>query len=85
MESIIRGHKVQALKAQLASCQCVCADLVKEFQTPALTDGERAAITHRLSRAREECRFVQLALDLLERQEREKVERVNTGSLVPKL
>jgi hypothetical protein len=67
LESILRERKVQALKAQLALSHHVCSSLAKEFETPMLTDGQRAEIADRLSSVREECRFLQLALDLLER------------------
>jgi hypothetical protein len=71
LESIVRKHKVQSLEAQLALSQNVCSSLAQEFKTESLTDEQKAAIGHRLNAALKENDALQLAIDLLETQDRE--------------
>ncbi len=68
---ITRKHKVESLKAQLALSRNVYSSLANEFETTTLTSDDMAAIAYRLDAALKETQILQLAIDLLERQERE--------------
>jgi hypothetical protein len=69
LESINRKHKIESLKAQLESSQNVCSSVTHEFETTTLTGEQKAEIAHRREDALRECKMLQLAIDLLERQE----------------
>jgi len=69
LKSMIRKAKIQSLKEQLALCQTLCESLAKEFEAAALTGEQKAVIAHHWEKERKEGHSLQLAIDLLERQE----------------
>ena len=78
MESIAYKLKIQTLKAQVALCQLICASLAREFEEESLTFVERSALAHRWDDTLKDGYVLQLTLDLLERQEREKNKQLNS-------
>ena len=83
LESIIGKHNVESLKAQLALSHNVCYSLANESETTTLTGDQKAAIAHRLDAVIKESHILRLAIDLLERQEKE--ERGFAESPIPKV
>ena len=72
MESMIQKLRIQALQAQLALRQHLCASLAEEFESPKLTVKPRTALAHRRDDTLKESHVLQLMIDLLERQEKER-------------
>jgi hypothetical protein len=70
LEPVIRRLKIQTLL-----CQMKCASLNSLFEAKSLTDEQRSELTHRRDESLRESRILRLAIDLLERQEREERER----------
>jgi hypothetical protein len=73
LESIIRRLRINTLKAQVALRQSKCASLNSLFEAKSLTDEQRSEITRRRDESLEESYVLQLMVELLERQEREKL------------
>jgi hypothetical protein len=70
MESPTSGIQLGVLKNRLALRTFLCATLAKEMQTAKLV--EKPAIALRWQEALKECQILQLTVELLERQERER-------------
>lgn len=83
LESIAYKLKIQTLKAQVALCQLICASLAREFEEESLTFVERSALAHRWDDTLKDGYVLQLTLDLLERQEREKNKQLNSTPQPP--
>ncbi len=81
MESMIHKLRIQALQAQLALRKFVCASLAKEFEAESLSVKQRAALAHHWDDTLNESYVLQLMIDLLERQEKEKRD---ASFLIPK-
>jgi hypothetical protein len=69
LESDIRELRISSLKRQLEVCMRVCASLTTEFQVARLPPGQRETLPHRLDIAWKEIRHLQLAIDMLQRQQ----------------
>jgi hypothetical protein len=80
LNSIIRRIKIRRLKEQLAFRQLKCAALAEKFESADLTTKQKAEITNHRADTLKESHSMQLAIDLLEREERE--ERSAIDSLV---
>ena len=59
------------LKAQVALREYMCASLAKEFENPDTPSTRRTALAYRWDATLKEGHFLQLLIDLLEKQERE--------------
>jgi len=81
LESMIHKLRVQALQTQLALRKFVCASLAKEFEVESLSVKQRAALAHHWDDTLKESYVLQLMIDLLERQEKEKRD---ASFLIPK-
>jgi hypothetical protein len=75
LDSAVRKLKIGNLKVQLERCWTLCESLVGELNNSELTSEEQAASLSRCDDLRKESYTLQLALELLERQEREEDER----------
>ena len=80
MNSVIRRIKIRSLRERLAFRQLKCAALAKKFESADLTTKQKAVITRLWGDTLKESHKMQLAIDLLEREEKE--ERSGTDSLV---
>lgn len=77
MESHTSGIQLSFLKNRLALRTFLCASLAKEMQAAKLV--EKPAIARRWQKALKECQILQLTVELLERQEREKNALIAAG------
>ena len=81
MELIISKLRIQALKAQWLLRQFHCESLEMEFETEGPTTNQKAGLAYRWDDMLKEGHVLQLVIDLLERQEKEKRD---AGFLIPK-
>lgn len=78
MESLTSGIQLGVLKNRLALRTFLCATLAREMQTAKLL--EKPAIAQRWQDALRECQILQLTVELLERQERERNSLASAGA-----
>ena len=69
METVIRRHKIDTIKAQAVLCRLICESAAKEFETGTLTEEQWSVLTNRRDHALTEGHALQMALDLLQRQQ----------------
>jgi hypothetical protein len=69
------------MKAQLGLRRFICASLAKEFEVGSLTAEQKVAIAHRLDDALRESDVLRLALDMMERREREEKQINESGDV----
>lgn len=67
LDHMIRRRKIESLKAQLEACRLQDTAFAKEYEAASAPD-EKEEIARRWDKVTQEKRFVQSALDLLEKQ-----------------
>jgi hypothetical protein len=80
LNSIIRRIKIRSLRERLAFRQLKCAALANKFESADLTTKQKVQIARHWEDTLKESHTTQLAIDLLEREE--KIERSGIDSLV---
>jgi hypothetical protein len=71
MEPIVRKHKIQTLRAELGLRLNEFSSLGQECETESLADAVKSEIAWRQNKLLKEGHLLQLAIDMLERQEKE--------------
>jgi hypothetical protein len=82
MELIISKPRIQSLQAQMVLRQFHCESLAVEFETEGLTINRKATLAYPWDDMLKESQVLQLVMDLIERQEKEK--NGYAGSRIPK-
>jgi ribosomal protein L22 len=70
LESVIRSIKIRKIEAQLALCRLNGESVARESETETLTEEQRSVLARRRDDTEKQIHALQLALDLLEKQER---------------
>lgn len=68
---VSRKRKIETIRAQVVLCNQICEAIAEELETVPLTEEQRSVLTQRSEVMLRESHVLQLAVDLLERQERE--------------
>jgi len=75
LEPVIRKLKIQSIRSQVDFCHQVLESIANELETGPLTEEQRSVLAQRSHDTLKESYVLRLALELLERQEREEHER----------
>lgn len=70
MDSVIRGIKIRKIEAQLSLCRLTSESFAKKFEAETLNEEQRSELARRRDDTERQIHALQLALDLLETQQR---------------